>query len=146
VAGYVDRLQAEVLTTKGLGPAVAESLGDALRNPTTLGLLDRFAAGGMSPIPAAPRRDGAGQDGAPPGPLAGRTTFVLTGALSEPREAVAARIEAAGGKVTDAVSGATSYVVAGQKAGGSKLKGAARHNVPVLDEPALLALLPPPAP
>jgi NAD-dependent DNA ligase len=41
----------------------------------------------------------------------------------------------------DSVSGATSYVVAGEKPGGSKLKGAAKHSVPILDEPALLALL-----
>jgi DNA ligase (NAD+) len=136
-AGYVNRLQAEILETKGIGQAVAESVGEALRNPATLGLLDRFAAGGMRPLPAAPRPAGD----APTGPLAGKT-FVLTGTLSEPREAVAAQIEAAGGKVTDAVSGATSYVVAGAKAGGSKLKGAAKHGVPVVDEAALRALLP----
>jgi DNA ligase (NAD+) len=139
---YVVRLHAEILETKGLGAAVADSVAGALRNPTTLGLLDRFAAGGLSPIPVAPRpRDGA----APTGPLAGKT-FVLTGALGEPREAVAALIEAAGGKVTDAVSGATTYVVAGDRPGGSKIKGAAKHGVPVVDESALRALLPADAP
>ena len=117
---------------------MADSVAGALRNPTTLGLLDRFAAGGLSPIPVAPRpRDGA----EPTGPLAGKT-FVLTGTLSEPREAVAALIEAAGGKVTDTVSGATTYVVAGDRPGGSKIKGAAKHGVPVVDESALRALLP----
>jgi DNA ligase (NAD+) len=137
----VVRLQAEILETKGLGTAAADSVASALRNPTTLGLLDRFAAGGMSPIPVAPRpRDGA----LPTGPLAGKT-FVLTGALSEPREAVAAQIEAAGGKVTDTVSGATTYVVAGDRPGGSKIKGAAKHGVPVVEESALWALLPPAA-
>ncbi len=57
------------------------------------------------------------------------------------REAIAALIEAAGGKITDSVSGSTSYVVAGEKPGGSKMKGAAKHNVPILDEPALRALI-----
>ncbi|MGH2355583.1 MAG: NAD-dependent DNA ligase LigA [Chloroflexota bacterium] len=133
--GYVTQLHERVLDTKGLGPAVAASLGDTLRNPTTLGLLDRFADGGMRPSPVAPAAAAA-----PTGLLAGKV-FVITGTLSDPREAVLGAIEAAGGKVTDSVSGATSYVVAGEKPGASKLKGAARHGVPVLDESALRALL-----
>jgi DNA ligase (NAD+) len=76
----------------------------------------------------------------PAKPLAGKV-FVITGTLSTPREAVIAAVEAAGGKVTDSVSGATSYVVAGEKPGSSKLKGATKHNVPVLDEGGLRALL-----
>ncbi len=134
-AGTVTRLHRDILDTKGLGPAVADSLADALSNPTTLGLLDRFAAGGMRPIPATPPTRTA-----PQGPLAG-AVLVVTGTLSEPREALVARIELAGGKVTDTVSGATSYVVAGLKPGTAKLKGAARHGVRVLDEPGLRALL-----
>jgi DNA ligase (NAD+) len=90
----------------------------------------------MSPIPAAPPAPAA----RPGGPLAGKV-FVVTGTLSAPRETIAAAIEAAGGKVTDTVSGATSYVVAGAKPGAAKLKGAAKHNVPVLDEAALRTLL-----
>jgi DNA ligase (NAD+) len=133
--GTTARLQGAVLDTKGLGPAVAASLGAALRNPTTLGLLDRFAAGGLRPIPAPPPARAARE-----GPLAGKT-FVVTGTLSEPRETVAAAIEGAGGKVTDAVSGTTSYVVAGEKPGAAKLKGAAKHGVPVVDEATLRTLL-----
>ena len=135
-AGYVARLEQAILDTKGLGPAVASALRNALLNPATLGLLDRFAEGGMQPLPAAPLPAGDVASG----PLAGKT-FVITGTLSEGREVIAAQIESAGGKVTDSISGATSYLVAGEKPGGSKLKGAAKHNVPVLDEPALRALL-----
>jgi DNA ligase (NAD+) len=134
--GYVSRLQQGLLEKKGLGLAVATALGDALRNPAMLPILDRFAEGGMQPIPVAPGAVAALRTG----PLAGKT-FVVTGALSEPREAIAALIEAAGGKVVDSVSGATSYVVAGQKPGSAKLKGAAKHNVPLLDEAQIRALL-----
>jgi len=136
--GYVASLEQRILETKGLGPAVAAALRAALLNPATLGLLDRFATGGMRPLPAPPVIVDA--TGPAAGPVAGKT-FVITGALSEPREAIAALIEAAGGKVTDSVSGATSYVVAGEKPGGSKIKGATKHNVPLLDEPGLRALL-----
>ena len=54
-AGYVDHLQAAILETKGIGQAVAESVGEALRNPSTLGLLDRFAAGRGRMPPERPR-------------------------------------------------------------------------------------------
>ncbi len=54
------------------------------------------------------------------GPLAGKT-FVLTGTLPNlKREEAAAKIEAAGGKVSGSVSKKTDYVVAGEEAG-SKL-------------------------
>ncbi|MDQ3700207.1 MAG: NAD-dependent DNA ligase LigA [Chloroflexota bacterium] len=136
-ADTIARLHGEILETKGLGSAVADSLVDALENPTTLGLLDRFISGGMRPIAVAPP-----DRTLPEGPLAG-AVFVITGTLSEPREVLAARIESAGGKVTDSVSGTTRYVVAGARAGAAKLKGAEKHGVTVLDEAALQALLVP---
>jgi DNA ligase (NAD+) len=137
--GYLTQLEGQILETKGLGQAVGTALIGALRNPTTLILLDRFAEGGMQPIRAEARPVDIGE-----GPLAGKT-FVITGTLTESREAIAALIEAAGGKVTDNVSGSTSYLVAGAKPGSSKTKGAAKHNVEILDEEKLRALLSSPA-
>ena len=136
-AGYLGRLEGQILETKGLGQAVATALIEALRNPAMLALLDRFAEGGMQPLPAAPRADA---DAGVEGPLSGKT-FVITGALSEPREAIAALVAAAGGKVTESVSGSTSYVVAGERPGGSKMKAAAKHGIIILDEAALRTLL-----
>ncbi len=74
------------------------------------------------------------------GAVAGKV-FVLTGTLPTlARTEAKARIEAEGGKVTGSVSKKTDYVVAGEAAG-SKLERAQELGVPVLDEPALLALL-----
>ena len=68
-------------------------------------------------------------------------TFVLTGTLPTlTREEAKEKIEAAGGKVSGAVSKKTSYVVAGEEAG-SKLEKAQQLQVPVLDEDGLVALL-----
>ncbi len=68
-------------------------------------------------------------------------TFVLTGTLPTlTREAAKERIEAAGGKVSGAVSKKTSYLVAGEDAG-SKLDKAEGLGVKVLDEAGLLELL-----
>lgn len=75
------------------------------------------------------------------GPLSGKT-FVITGTLPESRDAVAARIEAAGGKVTGSVSAKTDFLVAGDAAG-SKLSKAEKLGVAVLGWEALLGLLSP---
>ena len=85
-----------------------------------------------APIPAAvPAAAGA--------PLAG-TTWVITGALSQPRETFADRIRAAGGKVSGSVSAKTSFLLAGTEAG-SKLDKAETLKVAVLDEAGFEALL-----
>jgi len=70
-------------------------------------------------------------------------TFVLTGTLPTlSREAAAAKIEAAGGKVSGSVSKKTNYVLAGEEAG-SKLEKAQALGVAVIDEAELLRLLGP---
>jgi DNA ligase (NAD+) len=73
------------------------------------------------------------------GPLAGKT-FVLTGTLPNlKREEAAAKIEAAGGKVSGSVSKKTDYVVAGAEAG-TKLDKAQKLGVSIIDEAELLRL------
>jgi DNA ligase (NAD+) len=72
--------------------------------------------------------------------LAGKA-FVLTGTLPNlKREEAAAKIEAAGGRVSGSVSKKTDFVVAGDEAG-SKLEKAQALGIPVLDEAGLLQLL-----
>ncbi len=61
-------------------------------------------------------------------------TFVLTGTLPTlTRDEAAAKIEAAGGKVSGSVSKKTSYVLAGEEAG-SKLDKAKELGVPIINE------------
>jgi len=71
------------------------------------------------------------------GMFAGKT-FVLTGTLPTlTREEAAAKIEAAGGKVTGSVSKKTDFVLAGAEAG-SKLAKAQELGVKILDEAEFL--------
>ena len=116
----------------GIGPIVAESVAEWSAREASRALIAKLRAHGIDPRqepkPAA--------SAAPPvGPFAGKT-FVITGTLSQPREEIAAWIEARGGKVGDSVSKKTSFLVAGESAG-SKLAKAQTLGVVVLSESEL---------
>ena len=65
--------------------------------------------------------------------LAGKT-IVISGNFSISREAMKALIEAHGGKNAGSVSGKTSWLLAGEKAGPEKLKKAEKLGIPVISE------------
>lgn len=129
-ADALERLQ----EVEGVGPEVAKSVHAFFAEPRNRAALAAMAERGLAPRPYAAPAPERAREG-----VTGRS-FVLTGTLSRPREAIAAEIQAAGGRVSSAVSAATDYLVAGEKAG-SKLKKAEQLGVRVLDEPALRALL-----
>jgi DNA ligase (NAD+) len=75
------------------------------------------------------------------GPLTGKT-YVVTGTLEKwSREQATAALEAAGAKVTNAVSNKTTALVVGEEPGASKLTKAQRLGVALLDEAAFEKLL-----
>ena len=116
-----------------MGKEVAPSLVAFFTRPQNVEAVQAMLDAGVEvqePEPQAGSRQGV---------LAG-LGFVLTGALSRPREEVAAVIQAAGGKVLGSVSSKTDYLVAGEKAGSKRAK-AERLGVAVLDEDGLMRLL-----
>ena len=135
--GSIDRFmrasEDELTQIEGIGPTIAASIVDWTRRREHIALVARLKKAGINTIAEKARSSPAG------GRLAGKT-FVITGALSKPRDEIAALIKAAGGKVTDNVSQKTDYVVAGE-APGSKLSKAQQLGVKVLDEAALNRLL-----
>lgn len=68
-------------------------------------------------------------------------TFVITGTLSEPRENYKALVEVNGGKVTGSVSAKTSYLLAGDNVGASKINKAVALGVKVITEADLVEML-----
>jgi DNA ligase (NAD+) len=125
--------EGELQRVEGIGPTIAASVVAFFADRDNRRVIDRLRRRGVDPREAA---------GAPPRgelPLAG-LAFVLTGTLSEPREAIAARLEAAGARVVDSVSRKTSYLVCGTDPG-SKLAKARQLGVVVLDEAGLQGLL-----
>ncbi|MCB1063761.1 MAG: NAD-dependent DNA ligase LigA [Verrucomicrobiae bacterium] len=122
-----------------VGPAAAASALDFFQSEAGHHVLLRLAELGIDPQSDnyAPKPAEAAADGS--SPLAGKT-FVITGTLSAPRDDIAARILAAGGKVTGSVSKNTSYLLAGE-GGGSKLDKAEKLGVTVIGEEDLDRML-----
>lgn len=77
------------------------------------------------------------------GPLLGKS-FCVTGVLTRKREDVHGAIRAAGGEVHDTVKATTSYLVAGEKVGQTKLDAAKKRGSQVISEADLYAMLSPP--
>lgn len=125
----------DLTEVEGIGPTIAADVVAYFSRPQTRDLLARLRAGQVRMADEAPAQ-AAGS-----APLQG-LTFVITGALpSMSREAAAALIAAHGGRVTGSVSGSTSYLLVGDRPGGTKTRQAEKLGVPLLDEPGLLALL-----
>ncbi len=123
---------AELEQAEEVGPRIAEAIRSFFAEPRNRALVERLRRGGLQLEQEITRPPG--------GPLEGQT-FVLTGTLPTlSREEATARIEAAGGKVTSAVSKKTSYLVAGADPG-SKLAKAEALGVPVIGEEELRGLL-----
>ncbi len=74
--------------------------------------------------------------------LAGKT-IVISGTFSISRDDMKALISRHGGKNSGSVSGKTTFLLAGENPGPEKLRKCSELGVPVLDEKAFMALLPP---
>jgi len=114
-----------------VGRQTAESIVQGLADPDMRAFIDRLFAAGIQPAASPDVRVGEQLTG---------LTFVITGTLSRPREAIKAQLEAYGGRVSGSVTKKTSFLVAGEN-GGGKLEKAQELKVTVLDEAGLSALL-----
>jgi DNA ligase (NAD+) len=123
---------AEIAETPGIGEKMGSAIRSQLHDERMVALIEDLRKIGLRLAEAGP---------APTSGLLAGKTVVLTGTLPTlSREEATERIQAAGGRVTSAVSKKTHYLVAGE-APGSKLEKAERLHVRVLDERGLLDLL-----
>jgi DNA ligase (NAD+) len=124
----------ELTAVEGMGPIMAATVHETLAEERTRDLIERLRARGLQMEEEGPAPPGEG-------PLVGKTV-VLTGTLPTlTRPEATQRIEAVGGKVTGSVSKKTDFVVAGEDPG-TKMTKAQELGVDILDEEALLTLLP----
>jgi DNA ligase (NAD+) len=123
--------QDEFQNIDGVGPTIAQSIVEWAGRESTHQLIEKLKHAGINPIQDVRRT---------PEPVAGSfagKSFVITGSLSQPREAIAEWIQARGGKVGESVSAKTSYVVVGEAPGASKITKAQKLNVPMIGEEEL---------
>jgi DNA ligase (NAD+) len=134
----VDRLldaDAEAIEeVDGIGPDRAQSIATWFAEDRNRALVEELRSLGL-------RFELGEEDRPKEGPLTGKT-YVITGTLEAySREQAAAALEAAGAKVTSAVSSNTTALVVGEEPGASKLTKAQKLGVDLIDEPGLERLL-----
>ncbi len=119
----------QLAAINGIGPVMAESIHDYFHGETGRKTIEELGELGVKLTQDAPpkKAQAAGAD------LTGKAV-VVTGTLSRyGREEIEELIRQLGGKAAGSVSKATSFVVAGEKAG-SKLDKARTLGIPVLTE------------
>ena len=117
----------------GIGPKIAESVASFFASEDQRRVLEKM----ISLDVRAEEKERA----APAiGVLTGKS-FCVTGVLSQPRDAIHAAIAAAGGEVHDRVKKGTTYLVAGEKVGQSKLDGAKKFGTQVVTEADLAVMI-----
>jgi DNA ligase (NAD+) len=117
---------AELTGIDGIGPAVAEALGDFFHEPHNVAVWEDLLSEVSPPPYVVETKDSA---------VAGKTV-VFTGALETmSRDEAKAQAERLGAKAAGSVSAKTDLVVAGPGAG-SKLKKAQELGIEVIDEAA----------
>ncbi|HSX43338.1 MAG TPA: NAD-dependent DNA ligase LigA [Candidatus Saccharimonadales bacterium] len=132
--GSMDAIQhatiEQLKAVDGVGTVVAESLAAWFADEDNAALLQKFTSLGVQPH--YERKSGK---------LDGQN-FVVTGTLqSMGRDEAAEKIRSLGGTFQSSVAKDTTYLVAGGKVGGSKLKKAESYGTKIIDEAAFLELL-----
>lgn len=130
VEALLEASQEQLEGIEGIGPTTASSIVEFFAEPQNRRVIEKLRAAGvrMEPERAA----------AAAGPTLQGLTFVITGTLpGMSRDEATAFIEAHGGKVTDAVSRQTDFLVVGESPGSTKIRRAQELGTPVIDEARL---------
>ncbi len=120
-----------LLTIEGLGPILVRNIVEWFADEHHQKLLQKMRDAGVNMQAEEQTLAGTSLDG---------LTFVLTGTMSQSRDAIKELIEQHGGKVTGSVSKKTSYVVVGENPG-SKADKAASLGVPIISEEELRGMI-----
>lgn len=127
----------ELMNVEGVGPNIAQAIVDWFAWPANLKVLDELRIAGVWPQVVGKENDRSGIG------LLNGLSFVITGTLPTlSRDQAKEVILQNGGKVIDAVSKKTSYLLVGEAAG-SKLEKARELGISMIDEAALLKMIDP---
>jgi DNA ligase (NAD+) len=132
VASEPERLRTELAASRGIGPKIADSVASYFADEHNRKVAQKLIDLGVrTRQPEAPSAQSQGA-------LFG-ASFCVTGTLSKPREEIHALIRANGGEIHERVGKGTTYLVAGDKVGQSKLTAAEKRGTKVITEAELEA-------
>ncbi len=129
----VDSMVEELAAIHGIGEKIAQSVADFVNDPDQRAMLEKMLEFGVKA--EEPRRVKVVG-----GPLEG-LSFCVTGSFDRKRAAIHAEIEAHGGQVHKSVKKGTTYLLAGERVGKTKLEAAQKKGARVIDEEAYQTLL-----
>lgn len=125
----------ELMQIEGVGMSIANSVIGYFRNPVNREIVERLRGYGLQMALSADEMTGMTDR------LAGKTV-VISGVFSHhSREEYKRMIEQNGGKNTGSISSKTSFILAGDHMGPSKLEKAEKLGVPVIDEETFLSMI-----
>ena len=123
----------DLLAVEDVGQVIAESIYEFFADPSNIEIIDRLKTAGL--------QFEMGKIEEPKSSELEGTTIVISGNFSISRDEMKALIAAHGGKNSGSVSGKTTYLLAGEKAGPEKLKKAETLGVRIIDESEFMALI-----
>ena len=133
----IDNLRAatkeELLTVEEVGETIANSILEYFSNSENLAVIQRLKEVGL--------RFDSENDSSTISELLKGVTIVVSGNFSRSREEIKKLIVAHSGKCTGSISGSTTYLLAGEKAGPEKLKKAEKLYVKILTEEELYKII-----
>lgn len=123
----------DLLQTDGVGETIASSVRTFLREPRNVDLIDRLTQAGLQMQVEQSAQQGDALTG---------KTIVISGTFEHhSREEYKAIIEANGGKNTGSISRKTTFVLAGEGVGPSKLQKAEQLGIPLVSEDDFLKMI-----
>ena len=124
----------ELLEVDDIGEVIADSITEFFRNEANIQMVNNLKNAGlqfeMNGIPSVHSSD----------ILKGKT-IVISGNFSISRNEMKELIESNGGKNSGSLSGKTSFLLAGEKAGPEKLKKAESSGIPVISESDFMKMI-----
>ena len=135
--GNIDAIAAadieQLLNVDDIGEIIAESIYSYFRNPENIEIISRLKAAGL--------RFEIGEQKVSLSSALEGLTIVISGNFSISRDQMKELITLHGGKNSGSVSGKTSFLLAGEKAGPEKLKKAESLNIKVLGEKEFMDMI-----
>lgn len=137
--GNIDSLMNASLSTlmqiDGVGEVIANSILSYFRNPTNREIVERLRACGL-------QMSIVSDEAAPASNVLEGKSIVISGVFQHhSRDEYKALIERHGGKNVGSISGKTSFILAGENMGPSKLEKAEKLGVAIVDEDTFLKMI-----